>query len=94
VTFSLESYYNFCYASSVEYPEFRLKFWPPAGAQIFRFMRYSNPITDLDSPTGFQEVETPRFQENRDVKVVKLSAIRTGRLYPQALFLVRITVKG
>ena len=29
----------------------------------------------------FQEVEAPRFQDNRHMKVVRLSALRTGRLY-------------
>jgi hypothetical protein len=32
-------------------------------------------------PLGFQEVEAPRFQDNRHMKVVRLSALRTGRLY-------------
>jgi len=31
-------------------------------------------------PWGFQEVEDPRFQDNRHIKIVKLSALRTGRL--------------
>jgi hypothetical protein len=43
----------------------------------------SNPITGLDRPWGFQEVEAPRFQDNRHIKVVRLSALRTGRLYPK-----------
>jgi hypothetical protein len=43
---------------------------------------YSNPITDLDRPLEFQEVEATRFLDNRHMKVVRLSAIRTGRLYP------------
>jgi hypothetical protein len=30
----------------------------------------------------FQEVEAPRFLDNRHIKVVRLSALRTGRLYP------------
>jgi len=30
---------------------------------------------------GFQEFEAPRFQDNRHMKVVWLSAISTGRLY-------------
>jgi len=30
---------------------------------------------------GFQEVEAPKFQENRHMKMVRLSALRTGRLY-------------
>ena len=32
-------------------------------------------------PTGFQEVEASRFQDSRHMKVVKLSALRTGHLY-------------
>jgi hypothetical protein len=30
----------------------------------------------------FQEVEAPRFQDNWYMKVLKLSALFTGRLYP------------
>ena len=44
-----------------------------------------NPITALDRPWGFQEVEAPRFQDNRHMKVVGLSALHTGRLYPQEM---------
>ena len=36
----------------------------------------------LDKPRGFQEFESPRFQDNRHMKVVGLSALHTGRLYP------------
>ena len=36
----------------------------------------------LDRPWGFHEVEAPRFQDNRNTKVVRLSALRTGHLYP------------
>jgi hypothetical protein len=42
----------------------------------------SNPITGLDRPWGFQEVEAPRFLDNRYMKVVRLSSLRTGHLYP------------
>ena len=41
----------------------------------------SNPITRLDRPWGFQEVEVLRFQDIRHMKVVMLSAVRTGRHY-------------
>jgi len=42
----------------------------------------SNPTTGLDRPRGFQEGEALRFQDNRHMKVVRLLALRTGRLYP------------
>jgi hypothetical protein len=35
-----------------------------------------------DRPLGFQDIEAPRFLDNRHMKVVRLSALRTGRLYP------------
>jgi hypothetical protein len=41
----------------------------------------SNPITDLNRPRGFQEVEAPRFQDNRHMKVVR-SALHISHLYP------------
>jgi hypothetical protein len=41
----------------------------------------SDHITGLDRPLGFQEVEAPRFLDNRHMKVVRLSAICTSRLY-------------
>jgi hypothetical protein len=42
----------------------------------------NNPITRQDKLWGFQEVEAPRLQDNRHMKVVRLSALHTGRLYP------------
>ena len=49
---------------------------------IYKAKQKSSPITGLDRPWGFQEVEAPRFQDIRHTKVVRLSALRTGRLYP------------
>ena len=39
------------------------------------------PVQDYYRPTVFQEVETPRLLDNRHMKVIWLSALRTGRLY-------------
>ena len=36
----------------------------------------------LYSPWGFQEAEAPRFHDNRHMKLVRLSALSTGRLCP------------
>jgi hypothetical protein len=48
----------------------------------FEMYVQSNPITGLERPWGFQEFEAPRFQDNRHMKVVRLSVLHTGRLYP------------
>jgi len=56
--------------------------------------RLSNPITGLDMPWGFHDVEASRFQDNRHMKVVRLSALHTGRLYLQGIFQVLISVRG
>jgi hypothetical protein len=45
-------------------------------------------------PWGFQEGEAPRFQDSRHMEVRRLSALRTGLLYPQEISLVFVFCVG
>jgi hypothetical protein len=38
----------------------------------------------LQAPEGSRKVEVPIFQDNQHMNVVRLSALRTGRLYPHS----------
>jgi len=43
----------------------------------------TTPLQAWTSPSGYRRLRLPEFLENRYMKVVSLSALRTGRLYSQ-----------
>jgi len=44
--------------------------------------KYSSPCTGLDRSRGFQEAEAFTFLDNQRMKVLRLSALGPGLLYP------------
>ena len=54
------------------------------GAAWVQHAMCESAFTGLDRPLGFQEVQAPRFQDNQQTKMLRLSALKTGRLYSLA----------
>jgi hypothetical protein len=54
-------------------------------AYVQKYVKVKVKLSRLEKPLRFQEVEAQEFLDNRHMKVLRLSALRTDRLYPQEI---------
>ena len=52
------------------------------------------PVQAQMGPQGSRRLWLPGFLDSRHMKVVRLSALYTGRLYPQGRSVILISVRG